>query len=164
MQFKYMVINGKLYGTEKDMDPTKKVNEITNFNFNDERFFNEYQDKNNNQHINKFLLALALCHTIIISEKPDGDFSYNASSPDELALVNAARYFGCTFYKRNDDNQMLIKFENEDLEFKLLKVFEFNSNRKRMSVIIQDKLGQIKLICKGADSVILKRLDINKRF
>jgi len=40
------------------------------------------------------LLHLAICHTIIIHEhvNEEGEkvLSYNASSPDELALVNAA--------------------------------------------------------------------------
>lgn len=40
--------------------------------------------------------ALAVCHTIIVEEKDD-EFVYNASSPDELALVNAARFFGYRF-------------------------------------------------------------------
>ena len=34
------------------------------------------------------LLFLAFCHTIVIDEKKG---TYNASSPDELALVNAAK-------------------------------------------------------------------------
>ena len=49
----------------------------------------------------------------------------------------------------------------------LLHIFEFNSNRKRMSVIIRDennpKNKKIRLICKGADSVVSKRLNLNQR-
>lgn len=41
---------------------------------------------------------------------------------------------------------------------KLLKSFEFDSNRKRMSVIIKDEKGIIKLLIKGADSIIKSRL------
>jgi len=41
-----------------------------------------------------FLYHLAICHTVIVEEKFNEDgqklLSYNASSPDELALVNAA--------------------------------------------------------------------------
>ncbi len=48
-----------------------------------------------------------------------------------------------------------------------MNILEFNSNRKRMSVIVQDSLGSIFLMCKGADSVILPRLikndDINSK-
>lgn len=38
--------------------------------------------------------------------------------------------------------------------YKLLNVLEFNSDRKRMSVIVKDPNGKIKLMCKGADEVI----------
>jgi magnesium-transporting ATPase (P-type) len=83
--------------------------------------------------------------------------SFNASSPDELALVNAAKYFGVEFADRTEDNYVIIKYNNESFKFKLLNIFEFNSDRKRMSVIIKDGNGQIRLICKGADSAIFKR-------
>ena len=36
---------------------------------------------------------ITLCHTIIIEEK-DGEIVYNASSPDELSLVNFTRFCG----------------------------------------------------------------------
>lgn len=36
-------------------------------------------------------------------------------------------------------------------EYKLLNLLEFNSSRKRMSVIVSDENGQIFLLCKGAD-------------
>jgi len=42
--------------------------------------------------------------------------------------------------------------------YQLLNVCEFNSTRKRMSVIVRDPSGQIVLMCKGADSVILERM------
>nr|GEX14319.1 glutamate synthase [NADH], amyloplastic-like [Tanacetum cinerariifolium] len=40
---------------------------------------------------------------------------------------------------------------DERLEYKLLNLLEFNSLRKRMSVIVRDEAGQILLFCKGAD-------------
>ena len=39
-----------------------------------------------------------------------------------------------------------------------LKLLEFNSTRKRMSVIVRCPDGRIVLYCKGADSVIYERL------
>ena len=46
------------------------------------------------------------------------------------------------------------------LQYTLLNVLEFDSNRKRMSVIVRDHQSQdIRLICKGADEVISKRLN-----
>ena len=40
-----------------------------------------------------FVLALALCHTVI-PDATDGVLRYRAASPDEAALVSAARHLG----------------------------------------------------------------------
>ena len=42
--------------------------------------------------------------------------------------------------------------------YKLLNVIEFDSTRKRMSVIVRTPEDKIIVICKGADSIIEKRL------
>ncbi|XP_016572637.2 putative phospholipid-transporting ATPase 9 isoform X1 [Capsicum annuum] len=42
--------------------------------------------------------------------------------------------------------------------YTILNVLEFNSARKRMSVIVKDEEGKILLLCKGADSVMFERL------
>ena len=42
--------------------------------------------------------------------------------------------------------------------FEVLAVLEFNSDRKRMSVVVRDGSGRLRLISKGADNVILDRL------
>jgi len=49
-------------------------------------------------------------------------------------------------------------------EFEILNVLEFSSSRKRMSVICRTPLGKIKLLCKGADSVIFERLSAKQMF
>jgi phospholipid-transporting ATPase len=56
--------------------------------------------------------CLAICHTVIVEEKK-GKVGYNASSPDELALVNAAKYFGVTFIGRDDDSNMVISRKDQ---------------------------------------------------
>ena len=78
----------------------------------------------------KVIIFLAACHTIIVDPK---DGSYNSSSPDELALVNAAKQFGFEFLQRDvDDNiQIIEKANNKVHTFKLLNVCEFTSTRKR---------------------------------
>ena len=106
------------------------------------------------------MLILALCHTIIVEEK-DGTIVYNASSPDELALTNAARHFGIFFKERDELNNMIVEniYTGETLSFELLNVIEFTSSRKRMSVIVRDnQTGKILVMTKGADSIIIPRL------
>jgi phospholipid-transporting ATPase len=79
--------------------------EISNVNFDDSNFYKHYRDRNhpNYEYISKVMLNLAICHTIIAEHK-HGKLVYNASSPDELALVNAARFFGVKFIERDEDN------------------------------------------------------------
>jgi magnesium-transporting ATPase (P-type) len=43
-----------------------------------------------------FFTLLSLCHTVMPEEK-DGKLTYQAQSPDENALVSAARTFGFVF-------------------------------------------------------------------
>ena len=111
--------------------------------------------KNNEKYLVRTVLHLALCHDIIIDEKKG---VYNAASPDELALVNAAKQFGYEFAGMNADDIMTIKTPKGEQKFKRLNVCEFTSTRKRMSVIVEDKDKNIILMCKGADSVITDRL------
>lgn len=80
-------------------------------------------------------MHLALCHTIVIDERTG---KYNASSPDELALVNAAKFLGAQFIKRDEDNNMIIDYRGEVRKFRLMNILEFTSARKRMSVIVED--------------------------
>jgi magnesium-transporting ATPase (P-type) len=47
----------------------------------------------------------------------------------------------------------------EDLQFKVFRKMEFNSDRKRMSMLIFDHQdGLFKLLIKGADNIIKERL------
>jgi phospholipid-translocating ATPase len=135
-------------------------------NFEDNRVFDAITNRDDPQHepVMRFVECLGLCHTIVTKEKEkNGEkyLEYDASSPDEKALVNGMRHFGFYFKDRDLDDNMLIemqKFGNELRKYKLLHVLEFNSDRKRMSVILRDKDDRIYLICKGADSIIAERL------
>jgi magnesium-transporting ATPase (P-type) len=50
----------------------------------------------------------------------------------------------------------------KDVKYTLFRRMEFNSDRKRMSVILRDPAdGLIKMYTKGADSIIKARLDKN---
>jgi magnesium-transporting ATPase (P-type) len=106
---------------------------------------------------------LGICHTIVSEKKNIKGESvrvYNASSPDELALVNGTRHLGFAFRDRDEEDNLIIDklFTGEVLKYKLLNVFEFNSDRKRMSVIVRTPDNRIMIVCKGADSIINARL------
>ena len=103
------------------------------------------------------MIFLAVCHTIIIDEKKG---TFNAASPDELALVHFAKQFGYTFTGVDSASYINIhdSIKGKAIRFKLLHTCEFTSSRKRMSVILECENGEILLMCKGADSVIEARL------
>jgi len=103
------------------------------------------------------LMSQALCHTVMV-EHENGKSSYSASSPDELALVNFAKFCGYEFKGTDEHNIMTVQARNKTVSYRLLNVFEFSSDRKRMSVIVEDENGKIYLYCKGADSIIFERL------
>ncbi|KAJ5427870.1 ATPase P-type K/Mg/Cd/Cu/Zn/Na/Ca/Na/H-transporter [Penicillium cf. griseofulvum] len=85
-----------------------------------------------------FLLSIALCHTCIPEEDGNGDTSYQASSPDELALVLAARELGYLVQDRQSNNLTIRTRPNGPYEpaidesLQILEVIEFSSARKRM--------------------------------
>ncbi|KAJ3416721.1 hypothetical protein HDV05_000551 [Chytridiales sp. JEL 0842] len=114
-----------------------------------------------------FLEAVALCHSAvpeIVSKKGETpQFNYQASSADEVALLDAARDMYFTFTARSPTTVGLNLFNSpEDTKYEILYTIEFTSNRKRMSTIYRYPNGRIVLICKGADSVIMERLKDKK--
>ncbi|KFV45297.1 putative phospholipid-transporting ATPase IK, partial [Tyto alba] len=82
---------------------------------------------------------------------------YQAASPDEEALVLAARNLGYVFLARTQDT-ITISELGVKRTYKVLAMLDFNSDRKRMSVLVRDPQGTIRLYTKGADTVILERL------
>ena len=122
---------------------------------------NSYKDQSEKSDIEQFLTLLSLCHTVI-PEVVDDNIKYQASSPDEAALVQGANDLGYKFIIRKPDSVVVENiFTGETLQYELLNIIEFNSTRKRMSAIFRMPDGSIKLYCKGADTVILERLDNN---
>uniref|UniRef100_A0A3Q1BLT9 Phospholipid-transporting ATPase n=1 Tax=Amphiprion ocellaris TaxID=80972 RepID=A0A3Q1BLT9_AMPOC len=109
----------------------------------------------------EFFKLLSLCHTVMVENK-DGELVYQAASPDEGALVTAARNFGFVFLSRTQDT-ITIREMDQETTYEMLALLDFNSDRKRMSIILKFPDGRIRLYCKGADTVIYERLAPNSR-
>jgi phospholipid-translocating ATPase len=103
------------------------------------------------------LVAFGLCHNVIIEEDGKGGSRFNASSPDELAFINMAKCCRWEYTGLNRDNELCLQTPQGEIRYKILHTIEFDSDRKRMSVILQ-RDGRVFVYCKGADNVILKRL------
>lgn len=138
---------------------------VKGFNFVDERVMGgNWVNQPGSGVIEMFFRLLAVCHTCIPEvDQESGKISYEAESPDEAAFVVAARELGFTFYKRTQTGVSLRELDPSsgkqvDRSYKILNVLEFNSARKRMSVVVKNEEGKIFLFTKGADSVMFERL------
>ena len=118
--------------------------------------------------LTSFFLCHALCHTVEasgLSESP-----YNASSPDELALVCAAKALGLGFVRLEQKHMVLMVgkaferlleaygWQGGAFKAELLEVCEFDNVRKRMSVLLRMPDNELVLYVKGADSSVLPHL------
>ncbi|WOK93870.1 hypothetical protein Cni_G02571 [Canna indica] len=152
--------DGLIAMVEKPQKPA-----IKGFNFDDARIMHgNWAKEPNSATILTFLRILAVCHTAIAEpNEKSGGFTYEAESPDEGAFLVAAKEFGFEFCKRTQSSVFVRERDSPteepiEREFKILNLLEFNSKRKRMSVVVRDENGKIVVFCKGADSIILDRL------
>ncbi|XP_014116371.1 PREDICTED: phospholipid-transporting ATPase ID isoform X1 [Pseudopodoces humilis] len=169
MVFSKCSVNGHSYGDVQDMLGHKaelgERPEPVDFSFNplaDPRF--QFWDpslleavKLGDLHVHEFFRLLSLCHTVMSEEKSEGELLYKAQSPDEGALVTAARNFGFVFRSRTPKT-ITVHELGQAITYQLLAILDFNNIRKRMSVIVRSPEGRIRLYCKGADTILLERL------
>uniref|UniRef100_A0A8C3E323 Phospholipid-transporting ATPase n=1 Tax=Corvus moneduloides TaxID=1196302 RepID=A0A8C3E323_CORMO len=169
MCFNKCSINGKSYGDVYDMSGQRiEINENTekvDFSYNplaDPKFaFYDHSlveaVKLNDVPTHRFFRLLSLCHTVMPEEKKEGNLVYQAQSPDEGALVTAARNFGFVFRARTPETITVVEM-GETKIYKLLAILDFNNVRKRMSVIVRSPEGDLTLYCKGADTILYELL------
>jgi magnesium-transporting ATPase (P-type)/class 3 adenylate cyclase len=85
------------------------------------------------------------------------DIEYQAESPDEAALLGAARHAGCVLLRRAGNKVCLYEWGLEH-QYTILAINAFTSARKCMSVLVCDSHGDISLWVKGADSAVAAML------
>ncbi|KAL2093381.1 hypothetical protein ACEWY4_010693 [Coilia grayii] len=169
MLFNKCSINGTVYGDVYDnFGHTLDIRERTlsvdfsfnplrdpNFIFHDEGLLKAIEA--GEVCVHEFFRLLALCHTVMPEERNEGELVYQAQSPDEGALVTAARNFGFVFRSRTPETITLCE-RGRPVTYQLLAFLDFNNLRKRMSVIVRNPEGVIKLYSKGADTIMFERL------
>ncbi|KAF0707347.1 hypothetical protein AaE_013656 [Aphanomyces astaci] len=133
---------------------------IPNVHFQDQRLYADLDGASGPEQakaIRWFFTHLALSHSVLLDARRE----FAASSPDELALVSAAKYFGFAFVERHPGSIIIQLAQDGSSEtYYLLAVFEFTSARKRMSVVVQscNDSQDVVVLSKGADSVLWPRL------
>ncbi|KAI9650017.1 putative aminophospholipid-translocase [Ciborinia camelliae] len=117
------------------------------------------------------VLALALCHNVTPTiEEIDGKdvTSYQASSPDEIAIVKWTEAVGLRLIHRDRKGMLLQSVDTgrSVVRVRILEVFPFTSEGKRMGIIVQFldgsetstssnlEAGEIWFYQKGADTVM----------
>ncbi|KAM1307812.1 hypothetical protein TB2_009887 [Malus domestica] len=118
----------------------------------------------------EFFLTLAACNTVVPivsngtssscgkSELDDVEaIDYQGESPDEQALVSAASAYGYTLFERTSGH-IVMDVNGEKLRLDVLGLHEFDSVRKRMSVVIRFPNNSVKVLVKGADTTMLNTL------
>lgn len=116
--------------------------------------------ENQKDNVNLLLRFVSLCHSAIPTTDPDtGEILYESESPDETAFLNNMKSNGIEV-KSREREMIELDINSEISKYEILEVFEFNSDRKRMSVLVRlPQFGdKVVLLCKGADSVIFERM------
>ncbi|KAF2763873.1 phospholipid-translocating P-type ATPase [Teratosphaeria nubilosa] len=144
----------------KASSPSKAVNDPTSEQMLEH--IRRYPSSAFSKRAKDFVLGMALCHTALPEMDKHGKVAFEASSPDELALLEAAQDLGFLMIQRSSQSMTLLETDINGIEtrrtYEILDVIEFSSRRKRMSIIVRYPDGHIWLLCKGADSAIMPRL------
>uniref|UniRef100_A0A3P8VKI9 Phospholipid-transporting ATPase n=1 Tax=Cynoglossus semilaevis TaxID=244447 RepID=A0A3P8VKI9_CYNSE len=128
--------------------------------------------------IHEAVKAIALCHNVTpVYEPPanaetetaeaDQDFSddnrtYQASSPDEVALVRWTESVGLILVNRDLTSLQLRTPSGQILSFNILQIFPFTSESKRMGIIVREEsTGDITFYMKGADVAMASIVQYN---
>ncbi|KAL4246411.1 Phospholipid-transporting ATPase [Abortiporus biennis] len=112
--------------------------------------------------VHDVVLSLALCHNVTPVTNDDGSVTYQASSPDEVAIVKWTESVGLTLTFRDRTRIELQTPSGSRLSFEVLDLFPFTSESKRMGIIVRDmQTGEITFLQKGADVVMAKIVQRN---
>lgn len=91
-----------------------------------------------------------------------GGEGYQGPSPDEVALLNAAKKIGFEFV--NTENKVThVLYGDKEEKFEILKLIEFDSVRKRMTVVVNWNKSLLVFV-KGADTTISTLLGPNQKY
>lgn len=153
MVFRKCEVNGKVYGDMKKDFGIKNSVEVE-----------AVQNPSHPEHqkMYEFFEFMAVCHSVFPAVDPvTQKIILQASSPDELALVEASKAVGIEFIERAEGKITLNNASTaKTTTWETLLEIPFNSDRKRMSVIVRHPLTkQYILMTKGADSMMLPLLN-----
>jgi phospholipid-translocating ATPase len=109
------------------------------------------------------ITALALCHNVTpIIE--NGEKQYQASSPDEVALVKIADQLNMKLTERSQMRIQIANADNKEEDYEILANFPFSSDTKRMGILVKHlESDRMIFYLKGAEVVMEKKVQENSR-
>ena len=106
----------------------------------------------------EFWLTISLANECSLHKDEETNTEeYIGMSPDDIELVKTSAALGFELSGKSNLKARVLNIFGISKEFEILNVFEFTSDRKRMSIIIREN-GQIRLYMKGADNEMFNRL------
>lgn len=109
------------------------------------------------QKVRTAIMALALAHNVTPTTDELGNITYQASSPDEVALVKFTESVGMTLVARDMTSMTIKTPSGRTEEYEILNVFPFTSETKRMGIIVRSKAtNKIEFFMKGADVAMMR--------
>ena len=184
MVFKCCSVNGDIY---KDEEEEMKVEDIISSERQNQSKHKVYENKKDtwrgavigrktaDNHAYQFFKHMTICHSVMVDkdskknkiseegkQKSDDkiveeEFVYQWSSPDELALIDAATEVGIVLVDRTKE-YVIIRDDNEERKYRMHAEFTFDSKRKRMSVIVEED-KEYYIYTKGADNEMIKKIE-----
>ena len=146
-----------------DDSPSSTDNLISNENIKEKKPHSHRKKhkklrRSRNKIIKDTITSMLLCNNvtpIISNENPD-IITYQASSPDEIALVKFAEKLNMRLIYRTDKEIKIKNISGTIEEYNILANFPFSSDTKRMGIILQNKkYGHIIFYLKGAENVMM---------
>ena len=114
--------------------------------------------RSRNKMIKDTITSMILCNNVtpIISNDDPNSITYQASSPDEIALVKFAEKLDMKLIYRTDKEIKIKNTSGTIEEYTILANFPFSSETKRMGIILKNKkYGHIIFYLKGAENVMM---------
>jgi phospholipid-translocating ATPase len=113
--------------------------------------------RNRNKLIRDTITAMILCNNVTPIIDSEQKVTYQASSPDEVALVKFAETLNMKLNFRTDKEIKFINANEIEESYDILANFPFSSDTKRMGILLRNKkYNHIIFYLKGAENVILK--------
>lgn len=112
--------------------------------------------------VRDLITTLAICHNVTPTIE-DGEVTYQAASPDEIAIVKFTEQVGLSLFKRDRHSMCLVHdATGTNFTYDILQMFPFNSDTKRMGIVVRDVVkDEYWFLIKGADTVMSKLVQSN---